>query len=633
MSIQIRMTDYAWNGTALLSPGDTPSLDGSVAADLVNGGKAMYISERESNKEMPDVKANVDPVTGGIVFQAGAYNLDAPYVPSTRDSAGIQALVDFLSAMGGGTIRLEPATYTFTAPVILKSGVRIEGQLWINTITSNVPEDSEVLYQGTICEGDGTFAGFIGNTEDQASATTALSASGSTGARLINAFASNALQAVGLKGMALRDFTYGIKVGALNNYGLLQSSIEDLYIEDCTEWGLSLDNFQFIHVKNINAKTTINSASGCMRFGASVASSVLIPGDSWLENIWGVTNYRLNHCIRFDTNATVTNNLHNINAHRVQANRLGETSTYNSVTVNNSADIPVANCEYFPVGMPVWFKTSAGADFTYSANLNDQGYNQIYFVVSRSAASGAGNVQVANRPGASAIVTTGGSVSLRMYVGGFAGVEVENISGNYLSHPYFSQVCAEGKNNPSVTICGMSGGRVHIADHLATAVANVVLRGAVNGIVETTCGSNLATTDLDNASNGTLFLGNRSTTVAPVGLSGYGLSNGRLSVRYDPTVAGVSGVAATRTRGSTNSAQIQLVVTGAATGAICTVTLPTLNEKYNGYCPTIQPANAAAQALTGANQVRVQETTRTTGFDLVADTALPNGTYVYNVAW
>lgn len=68
MSIQIRMTDYAWNGTALLSPGDTPSLDGSVAADLVNGGKAMYISERESNKEMSDVKANVDPVTGGIEF-------------------------------------------------------------------------------------------------------------------------------------------------------------------------------------------------------------------------------------------------------------------------------------------------------------------------------------------------------------------------------------------------------------------------------------------------------------------------------------------------------------------------------------------------------------------------------------
>lgn len=71
MSIQIRMTDYAWNGTALLSPGDTPSLDGSVAADLVNGGKAMYISERESNKEMSDVKANVDPVTGGIELYAG----------------------------------------------------------------------------------------------------------------------------------------------------------------------------------------------------------------------------------------------------------------------------------------------------------------------------------------------------------------------------------------------------------------------------------------------------------------------------------------------------------------------------------------------------------------------------------
>lgn len=79
MSIQIRMTDYAWNGTALLSPGDTPSLDGSVAADLVNGGKAMYISERESNKEMSDVKANVDPVTGGSILWSAAerLNIDA----------------------------------------------------------------------------------------------------------------------------------------------------------------------------------------------------------------------------------------------------------------------------------------------------------------------------------------------------------------------------------------------------------------------------------------------------------------------------------------------------------------------------------------------------------------------------
>lgn len=85
MSIQIRMTDYAWNGTALLSPGDTPSLDGSVAADLVNGGKAMYISERESNKEMSDVKANVDPVTGGISLTAAGAEIYIEDINSRAD--------------------------------------------------------------------------------------------------------------------------------------------------------------------------------------------------------------------------------------------------------------------------------------------------------------------------------------------------------------------------------------------------------------------------------------------------------------------------------------------------------------------------------------------------------------------
>lgn len=117
MSIQIRMTDYAWNGTALLSPGDTPSLDGSVAADLVNGGKAMYISERESNKEMSDVKANVDPVTGRIelVAAGGVIPIVGPSylyanLPAASSNAGNTVRVTDVGPSGAGSLWISDGT-------------------------------------------------------------------------------------------------------------------------------------------------------------------------------------------------------------------------------------------------------------------------------------------------------------------------------------------------------------------------------------------------------------------------------------------------------------------------------------------------------------------------------------------
>ncbi len=624
-------------GTIYTPESGEVELANDIADQVVAAGNGVVVGfGAYSNEASLSTDAN-----GNTVLVGASANYDLTVTPSAATGAAIQAAINGVYALGGGTVKLLPITYTLTAAIVTKPGVSIIGEGYAVAIASNVPEDSEVLWRGTLLQGDGTFIGLAGNAEDQTSATSIIAASGSTGARTaINHFSENAIQGVRYANFALKGFTTGMKVGAKNNYGLLRSHVENIAAFECSVWGMDFTNFQYSEFDHLYTKigvgTSYNDGRGGIRFRVHVPSTVLIPGDSYASNLMAVTNYRLNRGIVVEVDPEYSNAMHNFRwGGRNQVNRLdadGTGAVYNSVTTVAGTTFTVANCEYFPVGMPVWFTSSTGTDFTYGNGLNQLGAKQLYFVLSRSAASGAGDLTIGNRNNDTAVTTTAGG-TYRLTTGGFPNIEAnckpDGASG--ITHCHFT-AAAEGQYGPSVCLNQFIGSTFHITDVQANSVAHMVLRTASESIITSTSTTNKVKTDFDNGASDVTFFGYKSTAT-PVGPSGRGFWNGRQVTWRDPTVAGVANVAATKPYSASNGCQVQLVVTGAATGAICTVTLPTLPENYAYYCPAITPANAAAGALSGAAQVRAQGTLRATGFDLVADTALPNGTYLYNLRW
>lgn len=108
-----------------------------------------------------------------------------------------------------------------------------------------------------------------------------------------------------------------------------------------------------------------------------------------------------------------------------------------------------------------------------------------------------------------------------------------------------------------------------------------------------------------------------------------------VGVARDFVVAnGVAGTVSSRLGNGINGGQVQVVATAvAAAGILATITIPTTLEQGSSGYPNITPANAAALALTGAASVRANTVGRATGFDIVTDAIIANGTYIWNVRW
>jgi hypothetical protein len=577
----------------------------------------------------------------GVLGASGkAYGLTV--TPLTNTSAGIQQAIDSL-AMTGGTVQLQPITYTFTAPVVVPSGVAILGAGWALSQTMNIPEAGELLASGTICVGNGTFAGFIGNAEDQASPSTALTKSGSTRARAANAFSSNALNGVRIQNLGLKNFTYGLKFGGVNNYGFLRSYVDNVYAENCTVWGVSFENFQYSEFSNIFTRVNASlTDAGGIRFAVTMDSTAsgLTPGDSACFNLMAASFHRRNRSIVMETSNSISNQLRNFHITKARADRMdggNGTKVFNTVSVSNaSANIAVANCEYYPVGTPVWFMSTGDSDFTFGNGLNTQGAHQIYFVQSVDRVSGLGNITIGNRWNDSALTPSGAATNYRLYTGGYPGIEVNNKLGNGATHCNFIGIAAEGIHSPGFCGHGVSGGKLNIIDVQPTQITSLVLRFA-SCIVEAGSVTAPLSTDFDSAAASVQYYGPRSDAVnSQCGQAGTGIWNSRVVAKVDPASVsvGTTGITTTRPGTGTNSCQLQIVAAGAVAGTVATVVLSTLRENYAGYYPTITPANAAAAAVQlTASAVRAQSVARATGFDLVTDTALPNGTYLFNVRW
>lgn len=544
---------------------------------------------------------NTNPLTGGDVLSASGKAYGLTVTPLTNTSAGIQQAIDSL-AMTGGTVELQPITYTFTEPVTLRESVSLRGTAPMVSTTTHVPEITWDYVGGTILQGDGTFDGLIYNTTDRGTS--------------IAAFSSDALYNVTLKGFGVKGFTRGIAIGAVNAAGMMFGSIEDVYYKDCSVWGIELQNFIYCQFKKIFGRVTDNSTAGGQHYVCSVPLAVLICGNSTWENVFSWSTYRLNRGIVWEQKPGCQ--LNEMNTIRAQVNKNGETKASQAATfTNGSPNIGVANSAVFPVGIPVSFTTSGNGFVA----------NQTYFVRT----SAANVITLANVPVGGSVVNSTGTTGLTIETGGFPNFEVITNQGEYMGNTRLMGIDAESINSISFLGCGLSGFVVDMQETSSGALQNIVLRAATDTVVHAVKPS--VKTDFDNGAAGTRYFG--GATRAVTGQPGHGYWNSKWQSGGSPSIAAAAaaGTGATASSSySNNDCGAVSITTGTSptTGIIATVTATTL-AGFAVYCPTITPTNAAANALSGAAKVRVQTSVRGTGFDFVVDTALaPSTTYTFN---
>src|SRR5574343_196867 len=171
---------------------------------------------------------------------------------TTGTEAGIRAAAAAVSLMGGGIVQLQAKTYTITSALPLISGVVYRGAGYTLAGYGG-------LSGGTIVQGDGTFPIF------SAAATDLGALPGS-----IAAARTELVTRCGVKDMALKDGTYGIKCGALYKAGVYWGDFDNLYISGMTQWGVWFENF--IECRFSRFKTETTNGVGHMWFGDSTGT-------------------------------------------------------------------------------------------------------------------------------------------------------------------------------------------------------------------------------------------------------------------------------------------------------------------------------------------------------------------------
>ena len=348
----------------------------------------------------------------GLVGPDGKVRGTNGFIPPTNDYAGITSAINAAVAAGGGIVQLLPVTYVLTQAVQLQNGVKIVGSGWVNAFQSNTTPTSGTLIQ---ISGSG-FNAF------EAKRTALGSWDG------LNSF----LKYSGVSNLAIIGaFNNGVQIGNTNSSGPYVCNFENLYIRNCTQWGIWVENSETCFVTNVNIE---NCANG-IYWGQSIAA--WNGGDS----VFNFVGTNLNSLTSRHIYMATRNGASQVNGMRIyQCGGLGAyINSYYTETmtvVSTNANIPVADLSRYAVGMPVvWSATAAPTGF-YSKLL--------YFIQSMSGTSGAGTVRLAakdltdittNINSSPAITpTSGGSFTLQNK--GFPGIECVGVTGSGLYECY-----------------------------------------------------------------------------------------------------------------------------------------------------------------------------------------------------
>lgn len=392
-------------------------------------------------------------------------------------------------AAGGGIVLLPDAQITLTSSLPIDTGVHYLGVPPRQTFTTNVPDGNWTITGGTRLVGDGTFPAFWDGTTDQASPTPASPN-----------FAVGAISNFGIENVSLDTFSYGVKAGATNVPGLQFSTLKNIFIRNCTSWGMELHNFMHCDIRRIFGLNNTNF----LHFLASMAAATLSPGNTRMDTLFGLPpNNNLNaRGIVFEASVSGAQ-LNEIFAERVQFNAFNRTQVTQTATFTNaSANIAVTDSSKFPVGMPVSFSSTA-AGFKAS---------QIYVVLT----SAANVITLGNSRSTTAVSATAGTTAT-IGTFGMPCLEVIGASGAMVMNSIFQGLDLEGTASCHLYAENTSAVQFEVAQvPNAGAYAHICLRNAQFSYVRSLFSS--ASTDFDGNSSGSIFEGMRGTIIQRTGI-------------------------------------------------------------------------------------------------------------------
>lgn len=316
------------------------------------------------------------------------------FLPASTSTADIIAAAVAASAIGG-IVQLPGQIITLTSSLPLLPGITYQG-CGYNLSPAGGPQ----LTGGTILQGDGTFPAFAGNATDLAAPY------GSSAALLGSWICCTEIAFLGIN-----NFTYGVKLGALYQGGTQWGYFHDMYITNCNQWGMWVENSAQCSFERISTAfcggglAFIGSGQALWNFGNSHFSKCVLSGNQNTSGrgLWiaGRAGSQLNNVVMVD----------------MAAGGAIVTNTQAATMANTSNLIGVTDLSKYGVGMPVKF----------SATANGFTLNQIYFVASMTAATGAGNIQVANfmgGTGGGTPITATGATAVNIITQGWPVLEV-----------------------------------------------------------------------------------------------------------------------------------------------------------------------------------------------------------------
>jgi len=311
------------------------------------------------------------------------------FTPPTDDYIGIEIAQSAAFVSGGGVVHLKAVTYDIGSNTIQpRNGVALVGSGYtLNTGNSVVA--------GTILQGDGTAPVIGHNWVD-----------GVTPPASIPEIRSGVCYRPEVRNLAIKGGTYGIKAGALYKGGCYFGVLSGLHVEDCSEWAIWLENWQYSTIEHIYTRAA-STSKGHQWYGAS-SNTVFNHGNLQMQELFAESGGTRTRGIVFMARGTGTA-FNDVHVRKLQRNATGAKLSVAATMANGSADITVPDASQFPVDIPV----------TVTASVNGFTKWASYFVIYSSGTT----IRVSDSMGGTAKSATG-STAVNIDTYGYPGLEV-----------------------------------------------------------------------------------------------------------------------------------------------------------------------------------------------------------------
>jgi hypothetical protein len=487
--------------------------------------------------------------TNGTVGPTGPTGITQPATIALNSGSDVQINAALASLPSGGTLYLGTGTFTINSPIVPKSGVSIVGvpsQMIGAAFLGGewVPTGGTILTAGTATVGmafnnvNQTYQGvWSSGTAYTAGNLVTFASTGwvciqsntgqtpNTSPLFWTQFGQIGLNNVTLYGLVFSGFsTAAIQIGAQNSPGMQFSFLSKVGAFNCG-WGGQFLNFSECVFSDIS---TVQCSVGQWQFYGSCPSTIDVLCNSYAYQIRGDltslpgTTSNFAQGVVCGSDPGVSNaqmdlmRMHNIEVLAFD----GRTTIGQAATATNSSNlIAVANCENYPLGMPVQWAVAIGGGFNVSTT---------YFVLSRSVTTGAGNLTLGSQRAGPAITFSGTTTSQTLNQQGYPLLDLGGINGfGSLSNCVFKGLDLEGAGFADIYLEGCTAINVEsltIVQEFSSTPKSVgmCLRNSIQSYIISL--SSALRTDFDSTSaQKTLFYGAKSHGVSPTALSPAGM--------------------------------------------------------------------------------------------------------------